>query len=617
MTLSRPIPDALDAAQQRLELELLLRRHVLSPDELSSGLPLLKTMESSMDSDAWKAFPAMPVSLDENHLAVAVPSHWDQQHSDELVARLSQLNREILLQPALLSDLEAAWTKSMPASDSDSESVDVPSAETAESHEPRNDDVEETAASYLEGFSAEGVLEEDPEEQAQIASSTVDLEESLKDAEASPVVTLVDRILLQAMSVSASDIHVEPQQKGLRLRYRQDGVLQQYIEPLPSRLIPAVTSRFKILADLDIAERRQAQDGRIRRRYRERVIDFRVNTLPSRFGEKVCLRLLDSSATQLGLDKLISNPDTLSTVRDLGAKPFGMILVTGPTGSGKSTTLYSLLAERNDPGINISTVEDPIEYTLPGITQCQVNREKGFDFATALRAFMRQDPDVLLVGETRDLETAKTAIEAALTGHLVLSTLHANDAPSTIARLDEMGVEPFMVSAALIGIVSQRLMRRVCTACRVPYHPDEQELGRFGLMASGEAKVTFYKAHHHDGDEKVCPRCQGSGYKGRVGVYEVLRMNEEIATVVSKGATTDTIRQLALESGMVTLLGYSLQLVREGHTTLEEVGRMILTDSGLESERRARALSTMTCRGCGAGLQESWLECPYCLTQRL
>ncbi len=617
MTLSRPIPDALDAAQQRLELELLLRRHVLSPDELSSGLPLLKTMESSMDSDAWKAFPAMPVSLDENHLAVAVPSHWDQQHSDELVARLSQLNREILLQPALLSDLEAAWTKSMPASDSDSESVDVPSAETAESHEPRNDDVEETAASYLEGFSAEGVLEEDPEEQAQIASSTVDLEESLKDAEASPVVTLVDRILLQAMSVSASDIHVEPQQKGLRLRYRQDGVLQQYIEPLPSRLIPAVTSRFKILADLDIAERRQAQDGRIRRRYRERVIDFRVNTLPSRFGEKVCLRLLDSSATQLGLDKLISNPDTLSTVRDLGAKPFGMILVTGPTGSGKSTTLYSLLAERNDPGINISTVEDPIEYTLPGITQCQVNREKGFDFATALRAFMRQDPDVLLVGETRDLETAKTAIEAALTGHLVLSTLHANDAPSTIARLDEMGVEPFMVSAALIGIVSQRLMRRVCTACRVPYHPDEQELGRFGLMASGEAKVTFYKAHHHAGDEKVCPRCQGSGYKGRVGVYEVLRMNEEIATVVSKGATTDTIRQLALESGMVTLLGYSLQLVREGHTTLEEVGRMILTDSGLESERRARALSTMTCRGCGAGLQESWLECPYCLTERL
>ena len=620
----------MDAAQQRLELELLLRRHVLSPEELIKGLPLLNNGDSGMDRDAWAAVPALPVSLNEDHLVVAVPSHWDEQQSNELIARLSQLDREIRLQPALQSDLEDALAARTSSEDSETTAVlavahktageqttALPEASASQQETSDNSDVEETAASYLEGFSAEGVLEEDPEEEAQLSSNTVDLEDSLKDAEASPVVSLVDRILLQAMSVSASDIHVEPQQRGLRLRYRQDGVLQQYIEPLPSRLIPAVTSRFKILADLDIAERRQAQDGRIRRKYKDRVIDFRVNTLPSRFGEKVCLRLLDSSATQLGLDKLISNPDTLALVRDLGAKPFGMILVTGPTGSGKSTTLYSLLAERNDPGINISTVEDPIEYTLPGITQCQVNREKGFDFATALRAFMRQDPDVLLVGETRDLETAKTAIEAALTGHLVLSTLHANDAPSTIARLDEMGVEPFMVSAALIGIVSQRLMRRVCTTCREPYTPDQQELGRFGLMASREAKVTFYKAHHHADNEPVCPTCQGSGYKGRVGVYEVLRINEEIATVIAKGATTDTIRQLALESGMVTLLGYSLQLVREGHTTLEEVGRMILTDSGLESERRARALSTMTCSGCGAGLQESWLECPYCLTERL
>ena len=221
-------------------------------------------------------------------------------------------------------------------------------------------------------------------ESAIVSNDVADLEASLKDAEASPVIALVDRILLQAMSVGASDIHVEPQQRGLQLRYRQDGVLQQYIEPLPSRLIPAVTSRFKILADLDIAERRQAQDGRIRRKYRDRVIDFRVNTLPSRFGEKVCLRLLDSGATQLGLDKLISNHQTLNLVRELGSKPFGMILVTGPTGSGKSTTLYSLLAERNDPGINISTVEDPIEYTLPGITQSQVNRDKGFRFRDSL-----------------------------------------------------------------------------------------------------------------------------------------------------------------------------------------------------------------------------------------
>ncbi|MGC6482952.1 MAG: GspE/PulE family protein [Synechococcus sp.] len=470
--------------------------------------------------------------------------------------------------------------------------------------------------SLLSGFSTEGVLDEDPTELAALSTNAEDLEKTLSETGTSPVVSLVNRILLQALQLGASDIHVEPQQMGLQVRFRQDGVLQSYSEMLPSRLVPAVTSRFKIMADLDIAERRQAQDGRIRRRFRNRTVDFRVNSLPSRFGEKIVLRLLDSSATQLGLDKLISSPETLELVRSFGSKPFGMILVTGPTGSGKSTTLYSMLAERNDPGINISTVEDPIEYTLPGITQCQVNREKGFDFSTALRAFMRQDPDVLLVGETRDLETAKTAIEAALTGHLVLTTLHCNDAPSAIARLSEMGVEPFMVSASLIGIVSQRLLRRVCNHCRESYRPDATELGRFGLMSNHESNVRFYRAHRHDGIGDPCPHCQGSGYKGRIGVYEVLRMNEGIATAVASGASTDILRRLALESGMKTLLGYSLDLVRKGQTTLEEVGRMILTDSGLESERRARALSTVTCTGCGAGLEESWLECPYCLTPR-
>ena len=562
---------------------------------MNGALSLLQAVDS-IPADQWKTLRVLPLSVDAETLDIAIPSGWGEPEWQALINALPETGRTVRLHAVLQQDLDHALSQAEPS--------------------PKTSSVEAAASSFLEGFKTDGVLETTEDTAADVSQDAMDLEASLEDADASPVVALVDRILLQAMSVNASDIHVEPQQKGLRLRYRQDGVLQQYVEPLPSRLIPAVTSRFKILADLDIAERRQAQDGRIRRRYRERVVDFRVNTLPSRFGEKVCLRLLDSSATQLGLDKLISNPVTLDLVRELGSKPFGMILVTGPTGSGKSTTLYSLLAERNDPGINISTVEDPIEYTLPGITQCQVNREKGFDFATALRAFMRQDPDVLLVGETRDLETAKTAIEAALTGHLVLSTLHANDAPSTIARLDEMGVEPFMVSAALIGIVSQRLMRRVCSSCRVPYTPDEQELGRFGLMASRESEVTFFKAHHHDGHGQACPQCKGSGYRGRVGVYEVLRMNEELSTAVSSGASTDVIRQLALESGMLTLLGYSLDLVRQGHTTLEEVGRMILTDSGLESERRARALSTMTCRGCGAGLQESWLECPYCLTPR-
>ena len=617
MTRIRPIPETKDPATLRLELELLLQQPVPGPEQLERALPLLHSVDN-ISADQWRNLQALPLWVDTETLDLAVPSDWEEPEWRSLINALPESGRTVRLHPVLQQDLihaltdrngEATRTSRLPSTGEEP-------SETRDGSSDESNSVEATASSFLEGFQTEGVLEATENESADLSNDAVDLEASLQDAETSPVVALVDRILLQAMSVSASDIHVEPQQKGLRLRYRQDGVLQQYVEPLPSRLIPAVTSRFKILADLDIAERRQAQDGRIRRRYRDRVVDFRVNTLPSRFGEKICLRLLDSSATQLGLDKLISNPTTLDLVRELGSKPFGMILVTGPTGSGKSTTLYSLLAERNDPGINISTVEDPIEYTLPGITQCQVNREKGFDFATALRAFMRQDPDVLLVGETRDLETAKTAIEAALTGHLVLSTLHANDAPSTVARLDEMGVEPFMVSAALIGIVSQRLMRRVCSSCRKPYRPDEQELGRFGLMASRESEVTFFRAHHHDGRGQACPHCKGSGYKGRIGVYEVLRMNEELATAVSSGATTDVIRQLALESGMVTLLGYSLDLVRQGETTLEEVGRMILTDSGLESERRARALSTMTCKGCGAGLQESWLECPYCLAPR-
>ena len=625
MTLTQSSSDANNGSRQRFELELLLQRAVPNPDQLNRSKDLLQDAVDGISPDGWKHLQSVPINSDSDHLDIAIPSHWRDEDWQRLIEQLPTQNRTIRLHPALEVDLQAALhnkeATSITTEHNTASQEPLIAKVISEQLSPPRDTAESTNAtdsidSFLGGFDTESVFDADPDENTSLANDAIDLEASLNDAEASPVVALVDRILLQAMSVSASDIHVEPQQTGLRLRYRQDGVLQQYIEPLPARLIPAVTSRFKILADMDIAERRQAQDGRIRRRYKDQTIDFRVNTLPSRFGEKICLRLLDSNATQLGLDKLISDPQALALVRDLGSKPFGMILVTGPTGSGKSTTLYSLLAERNDPGINISTVEDPIEYTLPGITQCQVNREKDFDFATALRAFMRQDPDVLLVGETRDLETAKTAIEAALTGHLVLSTLHANDASSTIARLDEMGVEPFMVSASLIGIISQRLLRRVCDNCKEAYRPDELELGRFGLMASRETNVTFFKAHHPEQQETICPNCKGSGYRGRVGVYEVLRVHEDMATAISRGATTDVIRQLALESGMVTLLGYSLELVRQGLTTLEEVGRMILTDSGLESERRARALSTMTCEGCGAGLQEGWLECPYCLRER-
>jgi type IV pilus assembly protein PilB len=452
------------------------------------------------------------------------------------------------------------------------------------------------------------------------------LEQQLKSADDAPIIKLSNQILVKALQDGASDIHIEPQEEYLRIRFRKDGVLRQAFENFPKKIVPALTARFKIMSNLNIAERRMPQDGRIRRVFKGRKVDFRVSTLPSRYGEKIVLRVLDNSATQLGLDKLITDPETLASFKEVVRRPFGLILVTGPTGSGKTTTLYSALAEVNDPGINISTAEDPIEYSLPGITQVQVIREKGMDFAMILRAFLRQDPDVILVGETRDHETAKTAIEASLTGHLVLTTLHTNDAPGAIARLTEMGIEPFMISSSLLGVLAQRLMRRVCTECRIPYHPTSEELARYGLSLSGDGEqLTFYKANKLSPKEieqrkatgkPICEKCGGVGYKGRVGVYEFMRMNDRLAELINKGAPTEVIKEAAVESGMKTLLAYSLMLVKQGLTTLEEVDRVILTDKGLETELKARAKALSTCRNCGAALQVDWMDCPYCLTPK-
>lgn len=458
-------------------------------------------------------------------------------------------------------------------------------------------------------------------EDAEDENAGNDLE--ISAAEDAPIIKAVNVILVKALTEGVSDIHVEPQEEFIQIRMRKDGVLQEYFR-FPKKVIPAITSRFKIIANLDIAERRQAQDGRIRKVFKGRTIDFRVNSLPSRYGEKIVLRILDSSSTQLGLDKLISDPETLALVRETASRPFGLILVTGPTGSGKSTSLYSILAERNDPGINISTAEDPIEYALPGITQCQVIREKDLTFANILRAFLRQDPDVLLVGETRDKETAKTAIEAALTGHLVLTTLHTNDAAGAIARLDEMGVESFMVSAALLGVLAQRLMRRVCNECRVPYAPEPDELSRYGLVPSQEEDITFYKANIISVEDRrilgergeLCRKCSGLGYKGRVGVYEFMKCTERLQTLITQRAPTEQIKEVAVEEGMVSLLQYSLNLVRQGHTTFEEVERVTFTDSGLEAEMKRLAKQNLVCRSCHAELEAEWRDCPYCMTPR-
>ena len=612
LTPSRPVPPATTAAQQRLEVELLLGEVVLSAADLADAGAERWSWSDQFSQEQCRQLGCLPARQDGATLVVAVPSQWNQAQRLQLLERGAAAGLNLVLRLALQGDIEAVLDHAaadLEAAQAEDGDQDNPATEPEEEQEPFDPvaEAERILPSLVDDLQLIGPLEEVAEEDF----SDIDVENA---SSASPVVALVDKVLVRALSRGASDIHVEPQEDGLLIRFRQDGVLEP-IERLPKNLIPAVTSRVKIIADLDIAERRMPQDGRIRRRYQGRLFDLRVSTLPTRYGEKICMRLLDSGATHLGLDKLISDPTALETVRDMGSKPFGMVLVTGPTGSGKSTTLYSLLAERNSPGVNISTVEDPIEYSLKGITQTQVNRDKGYDFSMALRSFMRQDPDVLLVGETRDEETAKTAIEAALTGHLVLTTLHCNDAPSAIARLTEMGVEPFMVCASLIGIVSQRLLRRVCPDCRVAYKPSEAELGRFGLLASREQSITFYKARRKSRGSG-CPTCQGLGYKGRIGVYEVLRINEALTAAIAKKATTETLRKLAVESGMKTLLGYSLDLVRQGRTTLDEVGRMILTDSGLESERRAKALHTISCQGCGAGLEDEWLECPYCLTPR-
>jgi type IV pilus assembly protein PilB len=402
-----------------------------------------------------------------------------------------------------------------------------------------------------------GGLEVQQEEEEK-DSNTMDLAAASEDA---PVVRLANNILALAIKKGASDIHIEPQEAGVVLRLRIDGVL--YVENKLSKKIQLpLVSRFKILSRLDISERRLPQDGRISIKIEDRAIDFRVSTVPAKFGEKLVMRILDKSSSLLPLDKIIAHKPTVDKLRWMISQPYGIIYVTGPTGSGKTTTLYSSLNEINSPEINISTAEDPIEYDVTGICQVQTHKEIGLDFARILRAFLRQDPDVILVGETRDQETAKISVEAALTGHLVFTTLHTNDAPSSFTRLEEMGIEPFLMANSTIGIVAQRLCRRLCQNCKVPAEVDETTLAFFGY--NKENALTFYRG-------EGCDKCNHSGKKGRVGVYELMVMNDELKRAVASGAKTDEIRGLALANGMKTLKEYALFLLAEGLTSVDEV----------------------------------------------
>jgi type IV pilus assembly protein PilB len=395
-----------------------------------------------------------------------------------------------------------------------------------------------------------------------------ELERATEDA---PVVKLVNAILTDAIKKNASDIHIEPYEKEFRIRFRIDGVLYEIMRP-PPKLKNAITSRIKIMADLDIAERRLPQDGRIKLKLgNKKEMDFRVNVLPTLFGEKVVLRLLDKSNLQLDMAKLGFEQKQLTDFKTAIAKPHGMILVTGPTGSGKTTTLYSALAELNKITTNISTAEDPVEFNLMGINQAQMNDDIGFNFASALRAFLRQDPDVIMVGEIRDYETAEIAIKASLTGHLVLSTLHTNDAPATINRLLNMGVEPFLVASSINVILAQRLARRICSECAEDVEVNPEVLVNIGIPA---AEALHSKIRHGKG----CQRCANTGYKGRIALYEVMPMYEEIRELILNGASAAEIKREALKLGMMSLRGSALMRLKEGVTTIEEVLRVTAGD---------------------------------------
>jgi len=389
--------------------------------------------------------------------------------------------------------------------------------------------------------------------------------------EEAPVVRLVNLIISQAIADGASDIHIEPHRRTLHCRYRIDGVLHDVMTP-PKAVQHAMVSRIKIMANMDIAERRIPQDGRIHVVIEGREYDLRVSTLPTVFGEKVVMRILDQSSTRLGLGKLGFTAVALETWEQLVSKPYGMVLVTGPTGSGKTTTLYSTLNKINTTDKNIITIEDPVEYQLARVNQVQVNMKAGLTFANGLRSFLRQDPDIIMVGEIRDRETAEIAIQASLTGHLVLSTVHTNDAPSATTRLIDMGIEPFLISSSLIGVLAQRLARTICSHCKESYVPPVEALHRLGLQPEEGEEIVFYRG-------RGCDRCKGSGYKGRIGIFELMVMSDTLRDLILKGASAAEIREAAIAEGMKTLREDGILKVLEGMTTVDELLRVVFVET--------------------------------------
>jgi type IV pilus assembly protein PilB len=406
-------------------------------------------------------------------------------------------------------------------------------------------------------------LEDDPDLASGHREGSIDLESLMEIQDAAPVRKLLNMVMLLAIKDHASDIHFEPFEEEYKMRYRRDGVLYEMIPP-PRHLAMAISSRIKVMANLDIAERRLPQDGRIELNVGGNAVDMRVSILPTMFGESVVIRVLDRSNVGLDLNKVGMAQDTLATFREVIHKPNGIALVTGPTGSGKTTTLYSALNELNEITEKIITTEDPVEYDIDGIVQCPINHEIGVTFAAALRSILRQDPDIILVGEIRDLETAQIAVQAALTGHMVFSTLHTNDAPSTITRMRDMGLEPFLITATLEAILAQRLVRKICLDCRSEFEPSQEILMELNLRAEDVKGKKFYYG-------KGCERCTNTGHKGRTGLHELVLMNDELRDLITAGKSTDELRVACRKMGMTTLREAGMRAINSGVTTIDEV----------------------------------------------
>jgi len=394
---------------------------------------------------------------------------------------------------------------------------------------------------------------------------SIDLEELAQAAEDNKIVRLLNLVLLQAIKDKASDIHFEPFESEFKMRYRIDGILYEMIPP-PKHLALPIISRIKVMANLDIAERRLPQDGRIELTVRNSPVDLRVSVLPTMFGESVVMRVLDRSNIQLSLDKVGLRKDELEVMRLLIKKPNGIIIVTGPTGCGKTTTLYAALSELNEPTTKILTAEDPVEYDIDGLIQCQINTDQGLTFARLLRSFLRQDPDIILVGEIRDLETAQIAVQASLTGHLVFSTLHTNDAPSSILRLLDLGLESFLLTATVEAIVAQRLVRRICLSCKEEYVPTDEQLMELQLRRSDVEERTLFRG-------RGCDECNHSGYKGRMAIFEIMRLDDQLREIILTQASTNVLRAEARKRGMRSLRDTGLMAIYEGQTTIDEVVR--------------------------------------------